>query len=94
MSSMALSVSQKPHIATIGQVARRTGGEVYKYTYFQVSHLASFPLINCIINPQILTNELKEGNSCLLNIFFYSQADIDGERLITNLINDINRPGT
>lgn len=25
-------------IATIGQVARLTGGEVYKYTYFQVKH--------------------------------------------------------
>ncbi|OXU26882.1 hypothetical protein TSAR_008825 [Trichomalopsis sarcophagae] len=41
-------------IATIGQVARLTGGEVYKYTYFQ--------------------------------------ADIDGERLITDVINNINRP--
>lgn len=26
-------------IATIGQVARLTGGEVYKYTYFQVSRI-------------------------------------------------------
>lgn len=31
-------------LATIGQVARLTGGEVYKYTYFQVntSNLSSF----------------------------------------------------
>ncbi|XP_001601102.1 protein transport protein Sec24C [Nasonia vitripennis] len=41
-------------VATIGQVARLTGGEVYKYTYFQ--------------------------------------ADIDGDRLITDVINNINRP--
>lgn len=26
-------------IATIGQVARLTGGEIFKYTYFQVSKL-------------------------------------------------------
>lgn len=25
-------------LATIGQVSRLTGGEVYKYTYFQVSY--------------------------------------------------------
>ncbi|KZC10745.1 PREDICTED: protein transport protein Sec24C [Dufourea novaeangliae] len=41
-------------IATIGQVARLTGGEVYKYTYFQ--------------------------------------ADIDGDRLVSDVINDISRP--
>ncbi|XP_054002106.1 protein transport protein Sec24C isoform X2 [Hylaeus anthracinus] len=41
-------------IATIGQVARLTGGEVYKYTYFQ--------------------------------------ADIDGERLISDIIENISRP--
>ncbi|XP_011498373.1 PREDICTED: protein transport protein Sec24C isoform X2 [Ceratosolen solmsi marchali] len=41
-------------VATIGQVCRLTGGEVYKYTYFQ--------------------------------------ADIDGERLITDIINNISRP--
>ncbi|XP_076642810.1 COPII coat complex component secretory 24CD isoform X2 [Halictus rubicundus] len=41
-------------IATIGQVARLTGGEVYKYTYFQ--------------------------------------ADIDGDRLIADVINNISRP--
>ncbi|XP_012263622.2 protein transport protein Sec24C [Athalia rosae] len=41
-------------IATIGQVARLTGGEVFKYTYFQ--------------------------------------ADLDGERLITDIINNIKRP--
>ncbi|XP_014209166.1 protein transport protein Sec24D-like [Copidosoma floridanum] len=41
-------------VATTGQVARVTGGEVYKYTYFQ--------------------------------------ADIDGERLITDIINNISRP--
>ncbi|XP_046753810.1 protein transport protein Sec24C [Diprion similis] len=41
-------------IATIGQVSRLTGGEVFKYTYFQ--------------------------------------ADIDGERLITDIINNIKRP--
>ncbi|XP_066585549.1 protein transport protein Sec24C [Prorops nasuta] len=41
-------------LATIGQVSRLTGGEVYKYTYFQ--------------------------------------ADIDGERLITDVINNISRP--
>ncbi|KAK0097191.1 hypothetical protein PV326_003005 [Microctonus aethiopoides] len=41
-------------IATIGQVCRLTGGEIYKYTYFQ--------------------------------------ADIDGERLITDIINNISRP--
>lgn len=32
-------------IATIGQVARLTGGEVYKYTYFQVRH--KFQKLNC-----------------------------------------------
>ncbi|XP_011176356.1 protein transport protein Sec24C [Solenopsis invicta] len=41
-------------IATIGQVCRLTGGEIYKYTYFQ--------------------------------------ADIDGERLILDVINNISRP--
>lgn len=41
-------------IATIGQVCRLTGGEIYKYTYFQ--------------------------------------ADIDGERLISDIINNISRP--
>lgn len=41
-------------IATIGQVSRLTGGEVFKYTYFQ--------------------------------------ADIDGERLIRDIIMDISRP--
>nr|XP_003707701.1 PREDICTED: protein transport protein Sec24C [Megachile rotundata] len=41
-------------IATIGQICRLTGGEVYKYTYFQ--------------------------------------ADIDGERLISDVINNISRP--
>lgn len=41
-------------IATISQVARLTGGEVYKYTYFQ--------------------------------------ADIDGDRLIADVINNISRP--
>ncbi|XP_044766723.1 protein transport protein Sec24C isoform X2 [Coccinella septempunctata] len=41
-------------IATIGQVSRLTGGEVFKYTYFQ--------------------------------------ADIDGERLIQDIITDISRP--
>ena len=41
-------------LATIGQVCRLTGGEIYKYTYFQ--------------------------------------ADIDGERLITDVINNISRP--
>ncbi|XP_012287233.1 protein transport protein Sec24C isoform X2 [Orussus abietinus] len=41
-------------IATIGQVCRLTGGEVYKYTYFQ--------------------------------------ADVDGDRLITDIINNIRRP--
>ncbi|XP_046433138.1 protein transport protein Sec24C [Neodiprion fabricii] len=41
-------------VATIGQVSRLTGGEVFKYTYFQ--------------------------------------ADIDGERLITDIINNIKRP--
>ncbi|XP_015606449.1 protein transport protein Sec24C isoform X2 [Cephus cinctus] len=41
-------------IATIGQVARLTGGEVFKYTYFQ--------------------------------------ADIDGERLITDIIDNISKP--
>ncbi|CAB0034907.1 unnamed protein product [Trichogramma brassicae] len=41
-------------VATIGQVSRVTGGEVYKYTYFQ--------------------------------------SDIDGERLITDIVNNINRP--
>ncbi|TMW54456.1 hypothetical protein DOY81_000448 [Sarcophaga bullata] len=41
-------------IATIGQVARLTGGEVYKYTYFQ--------------------------------------AEIDGKRLITDIIKNISRP--
>ncbi|XP_017761050.1 PREDICTED: protein transport protein Sec24C isoform X2 [Eufriesea mexicana] len=40
-------------IATIGQIARLTGGEVYKYTYFQ--------------------------------------ADIDGDRLISDVINNISR---
>ncbi|XP_058120150.1 protein transport protein Sec24C [Anopheles ziemanni] len=41
-------------LATIGQVARLTGGEVYKYTYFQ--------------------------------------ADIDGQRLVNDLIKNISRP--
>nr|XP_012217472.1 PREDICTED: protein transport protein Sec24C [Linepithema humile] len=41
-------------IATIGQICRLTGGEVYKYTYFQ--------------------------------------AEIDGERLISDVINNISRP--
>ncbi|XP_029173568.1 protein transport protein Sec24C [Nylanderia fulva] len=41
-------------IATIGQICRLTGGEIYKYTYFQ--------------------------------------ADIDGERLISDIINNISRP--
>ncbi|XP_058809439.1 protein transport protein Sec24D-like [Phymastichus coffea] len=41
-------------VATIGQISRLTGGEIYKYTYFQ--------------------------------------ADIDGERLITDIINNISRP--
>ena len=41
-------------LATIGQVCRLTGGEIYKYTYFQ--------------------------------------ADVDGERLITDVINNISRP--
>lgn len=41
-------------IATIGQICRLTGGEIYKYTYFQ--------------------------------------ADIDGERLISDVINNISRP--
>ncbi|CAL7951975.1 unnamed protein product [Xylocopa violacea] len=41
-------------LATIGQVCRLTGGEVYKYTYFQ--------------------------------------ADIDGDRLISDVINNISRP--
>ncbi|KYQ47183.1 Protein transport protein Sec24C [Trachymyrmex zeteki] len=41
-------------IATIGQICRLTGGEIYKYTYFQ--------------------------------------ADIDGERLILDIINNISRP--
>lgn len=41
-------------IATIGQVSRLTGGEVYKYTYFQ--------------------------------------ADLDGERLIHDIVTNINRP--
>lgn len=41
-------------LATIGQVARLTGGEIYKYTYFQ--------------------------------------ADIDGSRLINDVINNISRP--
>ncbi|XP_061398380.1 protein transport protein Sec24C isoform X1 [Musca vetustissima] len=41
-------------IATIGQVARLTGGEVYKYTYFQ--------------------------------------ADIDGKRLIEDVIKNVSRP--
>lgn len=41
-------------LATIGQVCRLTGGEIYKYTYFQ--------------------------------------ADIDGERLIADVINNISRP--
>lgn len=27
-------------IATIGQICRLTGGEVYKYTYFQVSYIS------------------------------------------------------
>ncbi|XP_011296759.1 protein transport protein Sec24D [Fopius arisanus] len=41
-------------LATIGQVSRLTGGEVYKYTYFQ--------------------------------------ADNDGDRLVTDIINNISRP--
>ncbi|XP_018393564.1 PREDICTED: protein transport protein Sec24C [Cyphomyrmex costatus] len=41
-------------LATIGQICRLTGGEIYKYSYFQ--------------------------------------ADIDGERLITDIINNISRP--
>ncbi|XP_011635286.1 protein transport protein Sec24C [Pogonomyrmex barbatus] len=41
-------------LATIGQICRLTGGEIYKYTYFQ--------------------------------------ADIDGERLISDVINNISRP--
>lgn len=41
-------------LATIGQVARLTGGEIYKYTYFQ--------------------------------------ADIDGHRLVNDLIKNISRP--
>ncbi|KAK9309798.1 hypothetical protein QLX08_000620 [Tetragonisca angustula] len=41
-------------LATIGQIARLTGGEIYKYTYFQ--------------------------------------ADIDGDRLISDVINNISRP--
>ncbi|KAG7207356.1 hypothetical protein KM043_009019 [Ampulex compressa] len=41
-------------IATIGQISRLTGGEVYKYTYFQ--------------------------------------ADVDGDRLIADLIENISRP--
>ncbi|XP_050101018.1 protein transport protein Sec24C isoform X1 [Anopheles aquasalis] len=41
-------------LATIGQVARLTGGEVYKYTYFQ--------------------------------------ADIDGQRLVSDLMKNISRP--
>ncbi|CAO1356003.1 unnamed protein product [Diamesa hyperborea] len=41
-------------LATIGQVSRLTGGEVYKYTYFQ--------------------------------------ADIDGERLVNDIIKNISRP--
>ncbi|XP_070518419.1 protein transport protein Sec24C isoform X2 [Cardiocondyla obscurior] len=41
-------------IATIGQICRLTGGEIYKYTYFQ--------------------------------------SDIDGERLISDVINNISRP--
>jgi Sec23/Sec24 trunk domain len=31
-------------IATIGQVSRLTGGEVYKYTYFQVRKVAIFQI--------------------------------------------------
>ncbi|XP_076233230.1 COPII coat complex component secretory 24CD [Calliopsis andreniformis] len=41
-------------IATIGQISRLTGGEVYKYTYFQ--------------------------------------ADVDGDRLISDVVNNISRP--
>ncbi|XP_043483184.1 protein transport protein Sec24C-like [Leptopilina heterotoma] len=41
-------------VATIGQVCRLTGGEVYKYTYFQ--------------------------------------ADIDSERLIADIVNNVSRP--
>lgn len=41
-------------LATIGQVSRLTGGEIYKYTYFQ--------------------------------------ADIDGQRLINDVIKNISRP--
>ena len=41
-------------LATIGQVSRLTGGELYKYTYFQ--------------------------------------ADIDGQRLVADIIKNISRP--
>ncbi|XP_014484007.1 PREDICTED: protein transport protein Sec24C isoform X2 [Dinoponera quadriceps] len=41
-------------LATIGQISRLTGGEIYKYTYFQ--------------------------------------ADIDGERLVSDVVNNISRP--
>jgi len=37
-------------VATIGQVARVTGGSVNKYTYFQVSLEASFSMLILSIN--------------------------------------------
>lgn len=33
-------------LATIGQVARLTGGEVYKYTYFQVFAIGLLPFVD------------------------------------------------
>lgn len=60
-------------LATIGQVARLSGGEVYKYTYFQVS----------LKNFKNWKNIQKQ---------YFLQANLDGERLVKDLIKNISRP--
>jgi Sec23/Sec24 trunk domain len=105
-------------IATIGQVSRLTGGEVYKYTYFQVRR--DFLRSACLrkikigrvlgsrISLKFLLNIFR-SNLLLSRFSFFSgthslmiafsrfpsilpQADIDGARLVQDIIKNISRP--
>jgi len=69
-------------LPTIGQISKITGGEIFKYTYFQVSYLDLMFRYDMFMLP-LFPNTIN---------IFNIKAEVDGQRFLSDLKHDISRP--
>ena len=70
------------------QVSRMTGGQVYKYTYFQV---ISSHRLNQLLTIKLFWMVIRLHNQNATNNDYSLQSDLDGERFISDLHHNISR---